>query len=461
MTNSRLVTLALVNCAALLERADEALLPAVYDEVGRAFQISPSQLGSLTFIRGLVQALASPLAAYLALTHNRIHVVAIGAFGWGLATAAVGLCTTYWQAAIVKVFNGIGLAIVVPAIQSIVADMHEENERGLGFGFLHGTGQLGVMLGGIFATVLAGQGIILGVDGWRLAFFLVAVVSIALGFAILSFANVDDNVPHKTQIRLHTFDREKLIDGAEVDVPQEAHSFSELWKGTLRVVKIKTFQVIVAQGVVGQTPWNAMAFFTLWLELLGFRNSQAAFLVALLSVGNMLGSVFGGWIGDVAAKHFPDSGRIMCSQFSAGVGIPLSAILLLIIPQDVAYGWLYGTIFFFMGFLMSWNSPATNWPIFAEIVPAKLHTTVYAVDLAFEKSLAALGTPLVGVLAEQLFGFSTSESQPDAKNAEALAKGVFALVAGPFSVCLVVISFLYWTYPKDRDRARKESADLD
>ncbi|KAL3693817.1 hypothetical protein R1sor_007468 [Riccia sorocarpa] len=461
MTDSRIVTLLLVNCAALLERADESLLPAVYDEVGRAFRISPSQLGSLTFIRGLVQALASPLAAYLALTHSRIHVVAIGAFAWGVATAALGLCTAFWQAAVVKIFNGIGLAIVVPAIQSIVADMHEEHERGLGFGFLHATGQLGVILGGIFATVLAGQGTILGIDGWRFAFLNVALISVVLGFALLSFANVNDNVKHLVnRIR----DGQKLItNDLENNAPMEEDGLWELWKGTRQVLLVPTFQVIVAQGIVGQTPWYAMAFFTLWFELLGFKNSQAAFLAAMLSVGNMFGSVFGGWIGDLAAKHLPNSGRIICSHFSAAVGIPLSAVLLLLIPQDVTYGWLYGIILFLMGFLMSWNSPATNWPIFAEIVPQKLHTTVYAVDLALEKSISALGTPLVGILAERLFGFSTASAfRPDAKNARALAEGVFCLVAVPFSLCLVVISILYWTYPKDRDRARKEtSSDLD
>jgi hypothetical protein len=93
----RLVTLILINLASIMERADEALLPAVYDQVGKAFGVSPSALGTLTFIRALVQALASPLAAYLTLRHNRIMVIAGGAVAWAIATAAVGSCTAYWQ----------------------------------------------------------------------------------------------------------------------------------------------------------------------------------------------------------------------------------------------------------------------------------------------------------------------------------------------------------------------------
>jgi hypothetical protein len=39
-------TLALVTTAALLERADEQLLPAVYKEVGEALGVSPTALGT-------------------------------------------------------------------------------------------------------------------------------------------------------------------------------------------------------------------------------------------------------------------------------------------------------------------------------------------------------------------------------------------------------------------------------
>ena len=44
-------TLALVNLAAIMERADEALLPAVYGEVGAALGATPVALGALTLYR--------------------------------------------------------------------------------------------------------------------------------------------------------------------------------------------------------------------------------------------------------------------------------------------------------------------------------------------------------------------------------------------------------------------------
>lgn len=225
----------------------------------------------------------------------------------------------------------------------------------------------------------------------------------------------------------------------------------------LPLLQVPTFQVIVGQGLAGQIPWQAMSFTTLWLELLGFGHGQAAFLVGLLSIGNMVGSVFGGWIGDLAARKLPNAGRILCSQFSTFVGIPLSAILLLGLPQSTAYAWAYGLIFFLMGFLMSWNSPATNWPIFAEVVPTHLHTTVYAIDMAIEKSLAAAGAPLVGILAQKMFDYTPESGgfTPDLHNAKAIAQGIFWLIACPFLVCLLLINLLYCTYPRDRNRVKE------
>jgi MFS family permease len=90
-------TLALVTTAALLERADEALLPAVYREVGTALGASPTALGSLTLCRAIVQALCYPLATCAAARHDRARVVAAGAFLWAVATLLVGASGTFLQ----------------------------------------------------------------------------------------------------------------------------------------------------------------------------------------------------------------------------------------------------------------------------------------------------------------------------------------------------------------------------
>jgi MFS family permease len=90
-------TLLLVSLASVMERADEALLPAVYREVGAAMHATPTGLGALTLCRSVVQAACYPLAAYAAARHNRAHVIAVGAFLWAAATFLVGISDTFLQ----------------------------------------------------------------------------------------------------------------------------------------------------------------------------------------------------------------------------------------------------------------------------------------------------------------------------------------------------------------------------
>jgi predicted MFS family arabinose efflux permease len=98
---SETVTLVLVNLAAIMESADEALLPGVYKEVGEALHTDPTGLGSLTLFRSMVQSSCYPLAAYLAMRHNRAHVISLGAFLWAAATFLVAISSTFFQVPII------------------------------------------------------------------------------------------------------------------------------------------------------------------------------------------------------------------------------------------------------------------------------------------------------------------------------------------------------------------------
>lgn len=95
--NPEKLTLILVNLAGIMERADESLLPGVYKEVGAALHTDPTGLGSLTLFRSAVQSLCYPVAAYLAACHNRVHVIAMGAFLWAGATFLVAFSSTFTQ----------------------------------------------------------------------------------------------------------------------------------------------------------------------------------------------------------------------------------------------------------------------------------------------------------------------------------------------------------------------------
>lgn len=448
-------TLVLINFAAIMERADEALLPGVYREVGLALHTSPTGLGSLTLLRSLTQAACFPVAAYLAVHHNRAHVIALGAFLWAFATFLVGMSTTFLQIAVSRALNGIGLAIVVPAILSLVADSTDDGNRGLAFGWLQLTGNIGSILGGIFSVLLAAT-TVMGIPGWRVSFHLVAAISVMVGVLVRVFATD----PRFSNGSMPTLEKREL------------KGISPLWSDLKAlileakgVMRIQTFQIIVAQGVVGSFPWSALSFVPLWLELIGFSHEQTAFLMGLFVVAGSLGGLFGGLMGDTLARHLPNAGRIMLSQISSGLGIPLAAVLLLVLPDDPSTGLVHGLMFFIIGFSISWNGPATNNPIFAEIVPERQRTSIYALDRSFESVLASFAPPVVGILAQHVYGYKPIpegssrdvEIETDRENAASLAKALYTSIGIPLTLCCLIYTFLYCTYPRDRDRARLES----
>ncbi|KAH7520606.1 hypothetical protein FEM48_Zijuj08G0162900 [Ziziphus jujuba var. spinosa] len=425
---SETLTLVLVNLAGIMERADESLLPGVYKEVGVALHTDPTGLGSLTLFRSIVQSSCYPLAAYLAVRHNRAHVIALGAFLWAAATFLVAFSSTFLQLAISRGLNGIGLAIVTPAILSLVADSTDESNRGTAFGWLLLTGNLGGIIGGLCAVLIASTSF-MGIPGWRLSFHLVGLISVIVGVLVRVFANdprcSDGDSRAKDQIQRKSFmsDMRCMINEAK------------------SVLRIPSFQIIVAQGVSGSFPWSAMSFAAMWLELIGFSHGK---------------------MGDILAKRLPNSGRIMLSQISSGSAIPFAAILLLVLPDDPSTAFSHGLVLFLMGCFISWNAAATNNPIFAEIVPEKSRTSIYALDRSFESILASFAPPIVGILAQHVYGYKPTpkglsdsiQIETDRENAESLAKALYTAIGIPMTICCFIYSFLYCTYPRDRERAR-------
>ncbi|XBH86271.1 hypothetical protein VPH35_073972 [Triticum aestivum] len=430
-------TLALVTVASLLERADEALLPAVYREVGAELGASPAALGSLTLCRALVQAVCYPLAACAAARHDRARVVAAGAFLWAVPTMLVGVSGTFVQMAIARGFNGVGLALVVPAMNSLAADYSDDTTRGSAFGWLGMASRVGAMMGGTLGVLLAPT-TFLGVHGWRLAFHILALLSFALAVSTWFLAS-DPRPPSASEKSTASVARELLGEAKDV-------------------VRLPTFQILVAQGVAGSVPWTALTFAAMWLELVGFTHWETSVIINLNQLTGALGSLFAGLIGDPMARRFPNAGRVALAQVSTASTVPVAAVLLLALPIDPSAGAAYAAAFAVLGFVMPWCPPATNNPILAEIVPQKARTTVYALDRFFETIFSSFAPAVVGILAERVFGYkpaSSATGMAERENAAALAKAVFAEIAVPMAICCSIYSLLYCTYPADRERAQK------
>lgn len=349
----------------------------------------------------------------------------------------------------------VGLAIVIPALQSFIADSYKDDVRGTGFGFLSFIGSFGGIGGSGLATVMAGTEF-WGIPGWRCAFFLMSTVSSLIGFLVFLFVVDPRKTTNFTHDSSENLERDALVESES----NTKSTWMESWKATKAVLIVQTFQVIVLQGIIGSLPWTAMVFFTMWFELIGFDHNGAAALCTIFLVGCAVGSLLGGIIADRLSRVHPNSGRIMCAQFSAFMGIPFCWFLLRVIPQSVDSWFAYSATLLLMGITISWNGTAANAPMFAEVVPAKHRTMIYAFDRAFELSLSSFAAPLAGILSEKMFGYDKKTVDPakgSVDGASALSKGLLSMTAVPFGLCCLCYTPLYRMFKRDRENARMAS----
>ena len=374
----------LLNLTNAVDAMDVQLLPSVFRALEYSMSLTPSSLAALALSQALASSLASPVWGRLADTgrYSRKQLLVSACVGWGVVTTLIGASTSFNQLLVLRALNGLALGALAPLSQSVLADLVPSEGRGAAFGVLQGVGSLGKLCGGFLATIVS-QKVIWGVEGWRFAFFGVGAASLALGAAV----------------------------SATMRLPSQPASGAAP-KSSLAVVlsflRVRTFVVIVAQGLFGAVPWSALAFLTMWLQYVGFSNVQSSLLMSSWLAGTIFGGPLGGMLGDWAERRSRDYGRTAVAQFSVAGGIPFVWLTLRLAPRG-ATPWhfcMFFSLLFSLGLISSWCAGACNRPILVELVDPSARATVFGMQIALEGSSAALlGAPVVGYLSERVFGY--------------------------------------------------------
>ena len=442
MAAHAVLTFALLCLTIMIDRADMQLLPSVYLEVCREFNAGPAMLGLVTFWRGMVQALVAACAGPLGKRFDRVRVVAVGCALWGIASAMVGAARTTTDLLLARAFNGVGIGIVIPVTQALVSDLAPERLRGRAFGVLGLFATLGGMAGAFFATELAGY----DQDfGWRLAFYLVAAASIVTAALVFALGRDPSRSTEATELLNASAQPQLSTCSALADAG--------------RILRVRSFAVILAQGAVGSMPWYAMGFMTLYFEEKGLSHHEAARARAMLDAGAAVGILLGGVLNDAAAIASPSHGRVLVAQFSVFSGIPIFMAIFYVLPASACAGAML-----LAGILIQWCGGVNN-TIMAEVTPPSLRTTIYGLDRMLEGVVAPAGGLLAGWLAESAFGYQLSSGCANATdshanssttmgdegaNAAALGEALAVSMCVPWTLCFIAYTAMHCVYAADR-----------
>lgn len=435
------INLGVLCMTALIEGADIQLLPASFRALEAELGFAPSSLALLTLLQGCMGACCGPFWGSLADNgFSRRLLLAGGTAGWGILTIALACATSFTTIAVLRMLNGVMLGMILPVMQSFVADMANGSDLGFTFGCLQFYTNFGQVFGAVTVTSMSNR-VFYGVQGWRWAFTGVGISSFAISGIILMALKEEPRTFKPDRVGFRT-------------------EFMKIWE----FLKVRSFLVIVIQGMFGMIPWAGLSFATMYFQYLGLSDTAASTVYGMSIIGTALGGILGGVAGDKLAAWSPNHGRIFTAQITAALGIPFVLALFLADPHKTAPV-AYAMLCFGLGLFSSWASSGCNRPIFTEIVTPGSRASAMAWEVTLESTCGfLLGPAAVGMLAERAFGYKmsrmqVSEMSPVARmaNAKALGQGLVIMCVVPWILCLLSYTFLHFTLAADVAGARKKA----
>jgi len=169
--------LALLFCVGGLNYCDRVALAAVFPLIRADLKMGDIGLGAVGSVFLWSYALASPFAGFLADRVSRSRLIVWTLTGWSLITIVTGLAATEQQLLLTRVLLGLVEAAYLPAAMALIADYHSSSTRGTALG-IHTAGlTFGLVAGGLISGYLGEH------FGWRLGFFCLGAVGLALAAA--------------------------------------------------------------------------------------------------------------------------------------------------------------------------------------------------------------------------------------------------------------------------------------
>jgi ABC-type branched-subunit amino acid transport system ATPase component/predicted MFS family arabinose efflux permease len=224
----------LLNVIDDLPRAVRVVAP----DIQATFGISDTTLTAVLSFGGVALVLGAVPMASLADRIKRVAIIPWASFVWAFFMALSGLVANAFQLFFTNAFTGLGQSYRIPVSNSLLSDSYPVKARSRIFAFEAVGRPLGQLLGPLLVGgVAAFAG---GTEGWRWAFFVLAIPPVIVGLASFRLEEPGRGQYDQEAVLGRTLDR---------DVTELPVSTSQAFE---RLKKVKTFYYLaVGVGVLG------------------------------------------------------------------------------------------------------------------------------------------------------------------------------------------------------------------
>lgn len=401
-----------------LSAADSSAVGAIAVQLQPALGIGTAELGLLVTASSLVGALAAIPMGILVDKTRRVDVLAVSIVLWGVAEALSAFSPSFRMLLLTRLLLGAVTATAPPAVASLTGDYFPAGERGRIYGYIV-TGEV------------AGAGIGIGVSslvsaslGWRAAFFVLAIPSVALAWALWkrlpepARGGQSRLEPGATTIisaeaagpAVVTDDEEQAArsdDAVLTGVRRRGVVFDEglvvvgdpatmsLWQVVRYVLRVRTNLYVIIATSLGYLFLAGMRTFAVIFARGHFDVGQAVatLLLALIGAGSLLGLLTAGRLADGLIGRGHIDARIVV----AGVSFVLAAALFVPALLSTRLVVAIPLLLLAIAALSAPNPPLNAAQL--DVVPAQLWGRAQGVRTALRSTLEALGPLLFGVIA--------------------------------------------------------------
>ncbi|AET42464.1 major facilitator superfamily transporter protein [Emiliania huxleyi virus 202] len=450
-----------VLCACVSAMWASMVLPnALYDGMQSTSTWSLTQVALIYTIQIFTIFLTGPVWGIIATKVSGRILLTVGILVSGFLNCMVAASVnSYVGVFLIHIIKGIFLAPCQIITRGMVAKYYKLDERSTKYGQL----ELAAGIGGLVGVVFGASSFIGGAEGyyddfpkWGVPFILLGVSYFPLAYCVNKFVVDPDHdirfVERKFGISNHSALFPGMADG-DVNLTRSA---------VRKLCTNKTWFVISLQGVTGATPWPALGMLLYYFQLMGINDFLAIFISSAVAIGAALGGLIGGKLGDHAYQKSPKYGRIVVSQVSVIVGIPLLAIFFFAIPNQSNRWWLYAIYGIFSGSLISWSAPC-NIAMLSDVFDQLTFPFAFGVEQMFEGAIAAWAPTAVAGIATafgvgELKNFDQKTPEERESDLSGLGSALYTICAVGWGLCAISMCGMYYVYPKDSIALNKKES---